>query len=211
MRSRLRQRHLDSCNETRRLVVHPISLPTAARNFILPLTTALALVLTGCDQLSLNKEINPELGSNDPGYSILGAELIETDANGLPRYRLRAERIVQDPISLLIEIDKPVLGINEQGSPAWTVSADHGQLPGHARAISLAGHVEVNSARQNERPSLQIAADSLDYDFSSYMAKTDDVVSLTVEGHQLRGVGLEADLRRRQARIKESVQGRFEP
>jgi lipopolysaccharide export system protein LptC len=183
-----------------------------------PMRTVIALtgcavvtMLAGCDQLSVDKEIDTTTAATDPGYSVTGAELIETDASGLPRYRLTADRIVQDPVSLQINIEQPRLGLNEAGDPAWTVSADRGQLPAHARAIRLEGHVEVSSARANDQPALQVATDALDYDFVSSIARTDTLVSLTLDGHRLQGMGLEADLRRRQAQLKESVQGRFTP
>lgn len=149
--------------------------------------------------------------SDDPGYSVTGAELVETDRDGLLRYRLNADRIVQNPSSLRIDVENPILGLHERGSPAWTISADRGELPGDARSIVLVGDVHVSSSRNPDQPDLQLTTTSLNYDFTSGLARTDAVVSLMVDGHSLQGSGLEADLRRRQARLKDSVQGRFEP
>jgi hypothetical protein len=79
---------------------------------------AVVTMLAGCDRLSVDKEIDTTTTATDPGYSVTGAELIETDASGLPRYRLTADRIVQDPVSLQISIERPRLGLNEAGDPA---------------------------------------------------------------------------------------------
>lgn len=170
----------------------------------------LCVALVGCDGLAINKEIADAAESNDPGYSVTGAELIETDEQGLPRYRLTADRILQNPASSLIDVENPVLRLHEQGTLAWTVSARHAQLPGTAQIIALDGNVKV-AAASNETTPLALSTSSLQYDFLSGVAQTDATVSLLLNGHQLQGTGLEANLRTRRARLNEAVQGRFTP
>lgn len=169
------------------------------------------LTLSGCEQFGGNKEIAPLFAATDPGYSVTDAELIETDAEGVPRYRLVAERIVQDPASSLIEVERPTLSIHEQGVVAWRVSADRGELPANTRTMRLAGRVEVASARAEEAPALYLNADTLRYDFINGIADTDTEVTLVIDGHELQGTGLQANLKTRRVRLNESVQGRFRP
>jgi LPS export ABC transporter protein LptC len=169
------------------------------------------LTLSGCEQFTGNKEISPVFSADDPGYSVTDAELIETDAEGAPRYRLVAERIVQDPASLLIEVERPMLSIHEQGAVAWRVSADRGELPANTRTMQLTGRVEVISARAEETPTLYLNADTLRYDFINGIADTETDVTLVIDGHELQGTGLQANLKTRRVRLNESVQGRFRP
>lgn len=178
---------------------------------MLTLIFALSVNLSACDQLASNKEILPAATTSDPGYLVIGAELIETDELGVPRYRLMAERITQNPASLVIEADSPILDVHEDGSIAWRVSASHGRLPANTRIMQLAGQVNVVSTRANDGPTLTLDTETLRYDFLNGVAETDATVTLVVDGHPLQGTGLEADLRSRRVRLRESVQGRFQP
>ena len=188
--------------------------PSSQKNRLLLTQPVVALILAtllaGCDGLAINKEIDVTTAANDPGYSVTGAELIETDERGLPRYRLTADHILQDPASSLIDVDNPVLSLHEQGTLAWTVSARHAQLPGTAQMIALDGEVSVVSIGDDETP-LSLTTSSLRYDFLSGIVQTDAAVSLLLNGHRLQGIGLEANLRTRRARLNEAVQGRFTP
>ncbi|NBX44507.1 MAG: LPS export ABC transporter periplasmic protein LptC [Gammaproteobacteria bacterium] len=172
---------------------------------------ALSMSLSACDQLASDKEILPSATTTDPGYVVIGAELIETDELGVPRYRLIADRIAQNPASLVIEADHPILDVHDDGSVAWRVSASHGRLPANTRIMQLDGQVNVVSTRENDGPTLTLDTETLRYDLLNGVAETDATVTLVVDGHPLQGTGLEADLRSRRVRLHESVQGRFQP
>lgn len=169
------------------------------------------LLLTGCEGFVTDAPVAGGAAAKDPGYILLGAEVLETDERGQVRYRLSATRIVQDPMSLQVEVEQPLLDLRDGNEPAWRVSARRGQLPGHARNMQLAGEVQINALGAGEASGLIVNTDTLRYDFLSGKAETDDAVTLSLAGHRLQGIGLEADLVAGRARLKKSVQGAFEP
>src|SRR5688572_23728266 len=76
-----------------------------------------------------------------PGYFMSGAHIVQTGPDGLPLYRVRAERIQQDPEELTVtlhnlELDYEVAA--DQGTaPNWTLTAKRGHMPQDATRIEL--------------------------------------------------------------------------
>ena len=77
-----------------------------------------------------------DYGSAEPGYAAVRAQLIETGEDGLPLYRLDAERIEQPRPRGTILLTEPKLDYQPEAGNHWTLTAQHGQMPQDAVALS---------------------------------------------------------------------------
>jgi LPS export ABC transporter protein LptC len=152
------------------------------------------------------------LASNeDPGYSARGAEIIETGADGKPRYILRAATIRQDPADGSVSLDAVDMTVAPPGDTPWRVRADQGRLPKDARSVSLQGAVTLEGEAAPGQGTLRIRTERLDYDLGAGRVTVPDAVRLEMAGRTLEAVGLVADLNRREAQLSSKVHGRYSP
>jgi len=89
--------------------------------------------------------------NDDPGYSASGAEVIETGADGLPRYRLRADKVRQDPATGTVALEGVDMTVSRPGADRWRVQAERGELPADARRVTLQGDVRLESEAPRRR------------------------------------------------------------
>lgn len=142
------------------------------------------------------------------GYAVLGAEVLETGPDGAPRYRLRAARVDQDPRTTAVLLQEIAMQIETDAVGGWQIEAARGSIPAGARQVSLSGAVELRSER-DPQGTLRIRSDTLDYEIDTQRASAAGAIAMDFQGHQLTGVGLEADLVRRQIKLKSSIHGEF--
>lgn len=145
----------------------------------------------------------------DPGYSATNAEIIQTGADGAPRYRLQAARIEQNPVSLEIRIEDLRIETRGTESTIWHVAAPRGVLSRDSRRIDLAGGVGLEGGAAETLEPLRLRTDTLQYDLDAARVRTNGEVRLTMQGHELAAKGLDANLRTRQVQLRIDVQGRF--
>lgn len=171
---------------------------------------AAAALLAGCaapdDRSTLRLATN-----DDPGYSARGAEVIETGADGRPRYRLRADTVRQDPTSGSIALEGVAMDIDDAGAAGWRLQAARGSLPAGARRVTLEGDVRLEGKAMPGEGPLRIRTAALAYDLETQRVAAPGEVQLEMTGRTLEATGLEADLKRRQAKLGSQVHGRFRP
>ena len=143
--------------------------------------------------------------NDDPGYSASGAEVIETGADGLPRYRLRADQVRQDPATGAVALEGVDMTVSRPGGGRWRVQAERGDLPADARRVTLQGDVRL------EGEALRIRTAALAYDLERNRVAAPGEVRFEMAGRTLEASGLEADLDSRQAKLSTRVHGRFTP
>jgi LPS export ABC transporter protein LptC len=175
------------------------------------LLAALALALAGC--AAQDDEGPGRLASNDdPGYSATGAEVIETGADGQPRYRLRADKVRQDPATGAVALEGVDMTVSTTGPDRWRLQAERGRLPADARRVTLEGDVRLDGeAVPGERGPLRIRTAALDYDMQADRVEAAGEVRFEMAGRTLEATGLQADLASRQAKLNSRVHGRFTP
>lgn len=174
-----------------------VPLPLAA----LPLA---ALLLGGC---AASDDDGPgRLATNDdPGYSASGAEVVQTGADGQPKYRLRADKVRQDPVTGAVALEAVDMTVSRPGGGRWRVQAERGDLPSDARRVTLQGDVRL------EGEALRIRTATLAYDLDKNRVAAPGEVRFEMAGRTLEASGLEADLDSRQAKLSARVHGRFTP
>jgi len=170
---------------------------------------ALALMsLSGCgpDTRDANRSAD---NLRDPGYSATDTEIIQTDLDGQPRYRLHAARIEQNPVSLETRIEDLRLETRTGEANSWRVVSSRGTLSRDSRRIDLEGGVALEGGASEALAPLRLQTNALQYDLDAARVRTSGEVRLTMEGHELYATGLDANLRTRQVQLKSDVQGRF--
>ncbi len=170
---------------------------------------ALALMsLSGCgpDTRDTNRSAD---NLRDPGYSATDTEIIQTDLDGQPRYRLHAARIEQNPVSLETRIEDLRLETRTGEAISWRVVSSRGTLSRDSRRIDLEGGVALEGGASETLAPLRLQTNALQYDLDAARVRTSGEVRLTMEGHELSATGLDANLRTRQVQLKSDVQGRF--
>ena len=141
-----------------------------------------------------------------PGYVATGAVLLETDADGQPLYRLRAERIAQPTPAAEIELTAPQF--QYQGATVWTVTARAGKVPPSQDHIELAGDVLARADRAGAEP-MQLRTATLSVDMQTRRADTVDSVTMDWGANRLWAAGLHADMQADYLRLKSPVHGEF--
>jgi LPS export ABC transporter protein LptC len=142
----------------------------------------------------------------EPGYIATGAVLFETDTEGQPLYRLRAERIAQPGPTSDIELTSPQF--EYQGTTMWTLNAQTGILPPTAQQISLSGDVVAQGQRAGAQP-MHIHTATLNVDMQTRRADTDDAVTMDWGPNRLWAHGLHADMQTDHLRLISPVYGEF--
>lgn len=175
-------------------------------------TLAISGSLAACspgDRLGLDR--SERASDRDPGYAARDAEVLETGRDGRPRYRLRASLIEQDPDSLEVRLENPVMRFETAGETDWQVSAEKGWLPAGAQRVRLNGKVTLEGGTEPSTPPITLRTDQLDYDLLTERAVARGAVQMEVQGHVLEARGLEADLRNQRARLLSEIHGNFTP
>ncbi|MBU6378942.1 MAG: LPS export ABC transporter periplasmic protein LptC [Gammaproteobacteria bacterium] len=147
--------------------------------------------------------------AQDPGYSASEAEIVQTGADGLPKYRLQARHIEQDPRSLEVALEEIRLETREGSAGSWQVSAPRGRLSKDAERLQLDGGVLLQGGQRPGAEPLRLRTASLAYDLNTSRVRAPGEVELALQGHVLAGTGLDANLRTRQVRLQADVHGRF--
>lgn len=178
----------------------------------LSLATLMLCALTaGCGDVGRDETAASTDDDRERGYSATGTELVQTGADGLPRYRLRAGEIEQDPRSLEVTLQDIQLETRERDGGPWQVNAPLGRLSGDARRLDLAGGVNVIGDADGATGRLQLLTSRLQYDLATARMRAPGEVKVTMQGHELVGTGLDANLRTGQVRLKADIRGRFAP
>jgi LPS export ABC transporter protein LptC len=175
-------------------------------------TLLLPLLLTACagGRDSSNGAL-ADATRGDPGFEATGAEIVETGADGLPRYRVRAAQISQDPVSRNVTLQQVELRLADEDGASWAVDARSGQMPADAQSIELAGNVQVRGRAAARDEPLAIVTDRLSYDFERQLARSDAAVTFTMGTRALVATGIAADLKAGRVRLESKVNGRFNP
>ena len=141
----------------------------------------------------------------EPGYVAIGADLLDTGADGQPQYRLRAARIDQaTPTSDLTLSD---MEFQHQGRSVWTLSAQHGLMPLASEQLQLAGDVHA-SGTLGATP-ISIRTESLDVDLQQQKLDTRAAVSIDWGNNRLSANGLHADMKSDSLRLESHIHGEF--
>jgi LPS export ABC transporter protein LptC len=176
------------------------------------LSWILAMLLAACSPATPDATTRLPAGERDPGYSATDAVIVQMGVDGLPRYRLEAERLEQDPQSLKVSLQALRFETHARDDAPWQVRAPEGLLSADARRLDLSGGVTVSTTSKALRNGgLQLVTARLQYDLESSRMRAPGAVKVSLQGHELAATGLEANLRTGQVRLQSAIRGRFTP
>jgi LPS export ABC transporter protein LptC len=153
----------------------------------------------------------PESAAREPGYTAVGAKLLEMGDNGQPLYRLDAERIEQPRPNADISVTEPRVFYDPAVGNPWKLRAARGVLPPDARSARLSGDVQVEGTPQGSRSPVMIRTEQLDLDISRQQATSGERVQIEWGGSRVSGRGLFADLKGSNLQLKSDVHGQSAP
>jgi LPS export ABC transporter protein LptC len=186
------------------------SAPVAIRAAVL-LTPTFAL-LTACgvtDRSGGGAAQDPDAAS--AGYSASGAQILQTGTDGLPRYRLQAARVEQQPKTRNVRLESLQMQVRDSRDGQWHLTARGGLMPEDAARVDLAGDVHVSGVLGAGESPMDIRSETLAYDADAQRVSTRDDVTIEFAGRQLVARGMSADLKARNVQLESRVHGRFVP
>ncbi len=181
------------------------------------LAAAAVIALLAIAWLALNGETSgpaapalPTVSAQSPGYSARDAVLIETGADGLPMYTLRAAAIHEQPAQVAL-LDRVEMQFRDLSGQFWQVRANQARVIDQAVQVDLSGDVAVSGLLPGSDESVRISTDRLKIDTHAQIVTTRDEVTIDWGGQQLRARGLVARLREQHIRLDSQVHGRYAP
>jgi LPS export ABC transporter protein LptC len=148
-----------------------------------------------------------EFGTVAPGFSAVHAQLIETGEDGLPLYRLDAERIEQPRPQGTIFMTDPKLDYQPEPGNHWTLTAQHGEMPQDARSADLTGQVHAEGLPSGSDTLVRIDTEELHLDMTQQIATSPTNVRVDWGGNRLSGHGMRADLKNDNLQLASKVRG----
>lgn len=148
-----------------------------------------------------------EFGSTEPGFAAVHAQLIETGEDGLPLYRLDADRIEQPQPHGTIFLTDPKIDYQIQNGNHWTLTAQRGQMPQDAHTAELAGSVHAQGLPTGSQTLMHIDTEELHLDMMQHVATSPVIVHVSWGGDRLDGHGMRADLKNDSLTLASKVHG----
>jgi len=149
--------------------------------------------------------------TEDLGYGARDAQLIETGADGRPRYTLNAKLIEQHPKDQSVQLQTVHMILNDADGNPWTVDAERGDIVGDGVNIDLSGDVHVSGQLPGAGQNGDITSDRLSFDTSADIVKSADPVTFSSAGRQIHSVGIVANLKDSHVQLESAVHGIFQP
>ncbi len=145
------------------------------------------------------------------GYYLTDAEISGTDEDGRLLYRIWAGRAEERPDeNRLFMSDVRVEYRPVEGVP-WILTADAGEAPTDESYIDLRGAVELANVPLDAGDATVIQTQALRFEPETFVASSDETVSLFLGAHRLDAVGIKVYLRDDRLELESSVHGEFSP
>lgn len=180
------------------------------RGFILlaiALVTALTVLVGRRDRDDAEQEGTRE--PPQPGYYMTDAQIVETGPDGAPRYRMAAERIVQNPQDQSIRLQTMKLDYRAGPEREWTLTARNGYVPPASRTIDLSGDVQITGLPVEGSVPAVVRTERMQLDTVANVATSRERVDIVWGERRLSTIGLKADLKAEKLKLESSVHGRF--
>lgn len=145
-----------------------------------------------------------------PDYFINGLTLTALGADGVPRHRLRAERLVHYPDDGRTELRQPRFELLVTSGPSWQVSAELGEMPADHSRIDFTGQVRIERIDSLQNP-LALDTQQLTVWPQRGLAQSDASISIETSDTLLQADGLRIDFNQRTLVLLDNIRGRYEP
>jgi len=143
----------------------------------------------------------------DPGYAARDAKLIQTGPDGRALYTIDADVIRQQPNDNTVELEHATLGFFDANGALWTARGEQGEVGQDTGIVELSDNVHVNGTPQGSLQPAQIVTNRLAFDTNSKIASTQEPVTLTWSGQEIKGKGMRATLNDGRVQLESAVRG----
>jgi LPS export ABC transporter protein LptC len=149
--------------------------------------------------------------AEDLGYGARDAQLIETGADGRPKYTLNAKSIEQHPKDDSVQLELVHMILDDDAGNRWIVDAQRGDMQSAGENIELSGDVHVSGVLPGTDQPADISSDRLTFNTRSDVVRSDAAVTLTWAGRKIHSVGIVASLKDSHVQLESAVHGIFQP
>ena len=140
-----------------------------------------------------------------PDSFVSGMHLEVMDTSGRLRYRITADTMTHYPNSEELELQRPLIDLQQHNGNSWRISAETGETTDTGDLIQLLGKVDIR--RSGASGPLQVRTRNLLVKPEQAYATTDSAATITAPGHRVDSVGLEADLNNNTLELRSRVRG----
>ena len=145
------------------------------------------------------------------GYYLTDAEIFGTDESGRLLYKIWAGRAEEHPDENRLLLEDVRIEYRPAENVPWLLTADSGEAPTDQSYIDLSGSVELTNAPPDQEDRTLIKTQELRFEPETFVASSEENVSLFLGAERLDAIGIEVYLRDDRLELKSSVHGEFDP
>ena len=169
-------------------------------------------ILLGRQQREAGLPQRPAQPAQDLGYGARDAQLIETGADGRPKYTLNAASIEQHPKDDSVELHTVHMIVNDDAGNRWTVDAQRGDIAHGGADIDLSGDVHIDGLLPGTQEPADISGEHIALNTQTNLITSADAVTLAWgASRQIHTVGIVASLKDSRIKLESDVHGIFQP
>jgi len=168
-------------------------------------------LLLGRQQREAETPTAARRSAEDLGYGARDAQLIETGADGKPKYTVNAKLIEQHPKDDSVQLQVVHMIFDNVDGNRWTVDAAHGDIVNDGATIDLTGDVHVSGLLPGTQEPAEITSDRLSFDTRTNVVTSADPVTFSWAGRQIHSVGIVASLQDSRVQLESAVHALFQP
>ena len=145
------------------------------------------------------------------GYYLIDAEIFGTDEDGRLLYKIWAGRAEERPDKERLSLSDVRIEYRPVENVPWLLTAESGEAPTDQSYIDLSGAVELANTPRDQGERILIKTQELRFEPDTFIASTEEAVSLFLGVKRLDAVGIKVYLRDDRLELKSSVHGEFDP
>ena len=142
-----------------------------------------------------------------PDYQVDQFTLVTMQASGLPSYRLQADSLLHFPSDKWSDLTVPRMQFYQQNTVNWHVSANKGRVYDEGENVLLSGNVILTRPAGSENGAMQVHTETLLVHTNSQKAETKVLARVEAETYQIKGVGMQADMKKGNIKFMSDVTG----
>ncbi len=146
-----------------------------------------------------------------PGYYLKEIDMAEFATDGQPRIGVRAATAIEEPTSGQVRLTGVIVDFHALEGHAWQLTAAEARIPRSGGIVEFEGDVRMRDRPTDSREPAELRTARLTLDTDREYARTRDPVTLAFGRHEMRALGLRADLKAGNLRLESDVNGLFTP
>ena len=137
--------------------------------------------------------------------------VIEMDAAGLPKHRLKADYMKHYPRDDSTELTRPVLTLYQKDGPPWVIVAQRAWVGPHGDLVRLIGAVHMERKKGPHNAPMRVDSHDVLVRPDDEYAQTDAPATLVTDRGVTKGLGVRIYFEDHLIQILSRARGRYEP